>query len=227
MAQFEVEAQRRSAGGKNINRRLRLSGRIPAVMYGAGEEPVPVSLDPDVITDILHSEAGQNTIFTLKVDEGEPANVMVKDYQLDPVRGDLIHTDLYRIAMDKVLRLEIDIEVVGEAAGVKTGGGILDVVTRSVEVECLPGDIPESIKVDVANLQINDYIRVKNLPVNPKVEIFTEPEVVIVTVLPPVKEEAAEVAPAEAAEPELIRKPKPEEAGEEGPKGKPAKPESK
>jgi len=227
MEQIVIEAQRRNPAGKNANRRLRNSGRIPAVVYGAKREPLPLMVDPDAISDILHSQSGHNTIFAVKVDGGAQSNVMVKDYQLDPVRGNIIHADLYEIAMDQLLKLTVDVEMVGEAQGVKTDGGIMDVVTRSLEVECLPSDIPESIKVDVSPLKINDYIRVKNLPVDAKVRILSDPEVVIVTIVPPVKEEEVveAAAPAEPAEPEVIRKGKTLEEGEgEGEeKGKSAK----
>jgi len=216
MSQFVIEAQQRTPGGKNVNRRLRGSGLIPAVIYGPGRDPIALSVDPQAVSDILHSDSGHNTIFTVRVDGGEPANVMVKDYQLDPTRGNLIHADFLRIAMDQLLELSVDVEVVGEAEGVKVGGGILDLVTRSIDIMCLPADIPESIQVDVSSLKINDYIRVKNLPVDPKYKILTEPEVVIVTVAPPVKEEVpAEAAPAEPAEPELIKKGKAAEGPEE------------
>jgi large subunit ribosomal protein L25 len=215
MQQIVIEAQRRVPGGKNVNRRLRQSAKIPAVVYGAGREPLPLVVDPEAISDILHSQSGHNTIFAVSVDGGAQANVMVKDYQLDPVRGNLIHADLYEIAMDQLLKLTVDVEMVGEAEGVKVDGGIMDVVSRSLEVECLPADIPKSIKVDVSHLKINDYIRVKNLPADPKVKILNDPEVVIVTIVPPVKEEVVEVAPvAETAEPEVIRKGKAAEEGE-------------
>ncbi|MBP1595799.1 MAG: ribosomal protein [Acidobacteria bacterium] len=234
MQQIVVEAQRRNPGGKNANRRLRKSGRMPAVVYGAGREPLPLSVDPEAISGILHSQSGHNTIFAVSVEGQAQANVMVKDYQLDPVRGNLIHADMYAIAMDQLLELTVDVEMVGESEGVKTDGGIMDVVTRSLQVECLPSDIPKSIQVDVSHLKINDYIRVKNLPSNPKVKILSDPEVVIVTIVPPVKEEVVEVAPVAPAEPELIRKGKAvEEGGEEEEKGKTArqseksKPESK
>ncbi len=215
MEQIVIEAERRTAGGKNANRRLRKSGQIPAVLYGAGKEAVAVTVNPVAVQSILRSQSGQNTIFRMSIDGGEQANAMVKDYQLDPVKGALIHTDFFEIAMDQLLELTVDIEIVGEAEGVKLAGGIMDMVTRSVEVQCLPTDIPESIKVDVSHLRINEYIRVKNLELNPRVKILTEPEVVLVTILPPVKEEApAAEAPAEAAEPELIKKGKVAEEGE-------------
>jgi large subunit ribosomal protein L25 len=235
MEQIVVEAQRREPAGKNANRRLRKSGRIPAVVYGAKREPLPLLVDPIAISDVLHSQSGHNTIFAVRV-EGSQANVMVKDYQLDPVRGNLIHADLYEIAMDQLLKLTVDVEMVGESEGVKVGGGIMDVVSRTLEVECLPTDIPKSIKVDVSHLKINDYIRVKNLPADPKVRILSEPEVVIVTIVPPVKEEVVEVAaPVGPAEPEVIKKGKAveegegegEEKGKSGKQAEKAKPESK
>lgn len=217
MAATVIEALRREPGSKNVNLRLRKSGRIPGVMYGPGKEPLPVSLDPAVISDILHSDSGQNTIITVNVEGAAPTNAMIKDYQLDPLKGRLIHTDLMEIAMDRLLEITVDIELVGEAEGVKIGGGLMDFVTRSIDVECLPGDIPESIEADVSHLKINEYLRVKHLVVSDKIRILTEPEVVIVTVVPPVKEEAApaEAAPA-AAEPEVIKKGKVAEGGEEG-----------
>jgi large subunit ribosomal protein L25 len=216
MSQILIEAKRRAPGGKNANRRLRTAGSIPAVLYGRGREPVPLSVAPKAIVDILYSESGQNTIFSLSVDGGERANAMVKEYQLDPVKGRLIHTDFVQIAMDRLLEVSVNIELVGEAEGVKAGG-LLDFVTRSIDLECLPADIPDSIKVDVGHLKINDYVRVKNIEFDSKIKVLTDPEVVIVTISPPLKEEVApvEVAPAEAAEPEVIKKGKVTEEGAE------------
>ncbi len=228
MAQIVIEAERRDPGGKNVNRRLRRSGKIPAVLYGRGMEPVPLTVAPEAVRDILFSESGHNTIFTVSVDKGKQTNAMVKDYQLDPVRGSLIHTDFYEVAMDRLLELTVNIEIVGESEGVKKDGGLMDIVTRSIEVECLPADIPDSIKVEVGHLKINDYIRVKNLPTSPKVKILTDPEVVIVTIVPPVKEEVPVEVPVETAEPEVIKKGKVTEEGEAPEeKGKSTKPESK
>jgi large subunit ribosomal protein L25 len=222
-----IEAQLRTPGGKNVNRRLRVAGKIPAVLYGPGKPPVVVTVDPDVVKTILHSETGRNTIFGISVDGSEQGNVMVKDYQLDPVHGNLIHTDFLEIAMDRLLELTVNIETVGEAEGVKLDGGIMDIVTRSIVVECLPADIPESIKVDVSQLKINDYIRVKNLQTDAKVKILTDPEVVVVTIVHPIKEEVPVEAVVEAAEPEVIKKGKPGEEGAEEEKPKGSKPESK
>jgi len=215
MSPIVIEAQRRTPGGKNVNRRLRKSGRIPAVLYGPGKNPRPVTVDPAAVKEILYSDSGRNTIFSVSVEGGEHANAMVKDYQLDPVQENLIHADFFEIAMDQLLELTVNVELVGDAEGVKIGGGIMDFVTRSIEVECLPSDIPETIKVDVSHLKINDYIRVKNIQADPKVKVLTDPEVVIVTIVPPVKEEVPVEAAAEAAEPEVIKKGKVAEEGEE------------
>ncbi|MGD0099011.1 MAG: 50S ribosomal protein L25 [Acidobacteriota bacterium] len=225
-----IEAQLRTPGGKNANRRLRKMGQIPAVIYGPGKPPVVISVNPSQVKAIFHSESGRNTIFGLSVDGSEQNNAMVKDYQLDPVHGNLIHADFLEIAMDRLLELTVNIEIKGEAEGVKIDGGIMDFVTRSIEVECLPSDIPDSIKVDVTPLKINDYIRVKNIQTDAKVKILTDPEVVIVTIVPPIKEEEVpvEAAAAETAEPEVIKKGKAvEEGAEEESKSKAAKPESK
>ena len=216
MEQRVVEAQKRTSGGKNVNRRLRQAGKIPAVVYGPRRQSVALSVDPGAVRDILYSESGRNTIFTLAVD-GNQTEVMVKDYQLDPVLGRLIHADFFEIAMDRTLEVTVNVEIVGEAEGVKLGGGIMDTVTRSLLVECLPRDIPESIKVDVTGLKINDYIRVKNIQVNEKYKILNDPDVVVVTIVPPIKEEEVvpvEAAPTEAAEPEVIKKGKVTEEGE-------------
>jgi len=225
-----IEAQARTPGGKNANIRLRKSGKIPAVIYGPGKQPIVISVNPNEVKAILYSETGKNTIFTISVDGSEQNSVMVKDYQLDPLKGNLIHTDFLEIAMDRLLELTVNVELIGEPEGVKLDGGIMDFVTRSIEVECLPSDIPESIKVDVSHLKINDYIRVKNIQTDAKVKILSDPEVVIVTIVPPAKEEEVpvEAAAAATAEPEVIKKGKAvEEGAEEEPKSKTSKTEAK
>ena len=204
-----IEAQTRIPKGKNANRRIRQSGLIPAVIYGPGKEPAVLSLDPGSIKTILRSETGRNTIFTVNIEGGEQHSAMVKDYQLDPVKGKLIHVDLLEIAMDRLLILTVSLELIGEPQGVKIDGGSLDFVTRDIEIECMPADIPESIKLDVGALRVNDYIRAKDIKLGDKVRILTEPEIVIATVAPP-KKEAEAAAAADAAEPEVIKKGKPE-----------------
>jgi len=223
-----IAAQLRTPGGKNVNRRIRKAGKIPAVIYGPGKPPVVVSVDPNDVKTILYSESGRNTIFTISVDGSEQSNAMVKDYQRDPVQGHLLHTDFLEIAMDRLLALTVNVEIVGEAEGVKLDGGIMDIVTHSIEVECLPSDIPESIKVDVSHLKINDYIRVKNIQVDAKVKILSDPEIVVVTIVHPIKEEVPVEVAAEAAEPEVVKKGKPgEEGAAEETKSKAPKSENK
>jgi large subunit ribosomal protein L25 len=224
-----IESQIRIPGGKNANRRLRKSGKIPGVIYGPGKDPIVVTVDPSEVKAILHSESGRNTIFAVSVDGSVQSNAMIKDYQLDPIKGNLIHTDFLEIAMDRLLELTVHVELIGEPEGVKLDGGTMDFVTRSIEVECLPSDIPESIKVDVHHLKINDYIRVKNIQTDANVKILSDPEIVIVTIVPPIKEEVvAEAVAAETAEPEVIKKGKGgEEGAEEETKSKSSKSESK
>src|ERR1051326_6267434 len=165
-AQVElVEAQPRpdSSRGKNEARRLRASGRVPAVVYGAKKNTVAVSADPKQIQRLRTAESGHNTIFDLQVDS-EKAKVMIVDWQFDPLKGKLLHLDLKRIAMDEKIRVMVPIHLTGEAAGVKQQGGILDQVLREVEVECLPADIPTHIDVDVSELVFGAVTRVKDLP---------------------------------------------------------------
>jgi len=230
-----IDAQPRSERGKNEARRLRCSGLVPGVIYGAKLETLAVALNPKQVNAVLHSEAGHNTILSVNVKDGETASAMIVDWQYEPLKGALLHVDLKRIALDQVLRADVPVQATGEAAGVKNQGGILEFVSRQVEVECLPADIPEHITVDVSELLIGQNVRAKDLKLGDKVKLVTEPEVVIVHVVAPkaVEEPVAEVAPAEAgaapAEPEVIKKGKGEKEGEEAAgEGKPeGKPEGK
>ncbi|MGC2697255.1 MAG: 50S ribosomal protein L25 [Candidatus Angelobacter sp.] len=233
-AQVEVvEAQPRpdSSRGKNEARRLRVSGRVPAVIYGAKKNTVAVSVDPKQINKILSSESGHNTIFDLQVGP-EKAKAMIVDWQYDPLRGKLLHIDLKRIAMDEKIRVMVPIHLVGEAAGVKQQGGILDQVIREVEVECLPADIPTHIDADVSALEFGVVLRVKDLPHAGKLKFITD-ENQAVAHITSVKEEVAatpdavaEAAATTPAEPEVIKKGK-QEAGEEGAEPEKAPPAKK
>jgi large subunit ribosomal protein L25 len=233
ISQEVVEAQARQdeSRGKNEARRLRASGRIPGVLYGAKKSTVAVSLDPKQITRILHSESGHNTIFDLQVGS-EKAKVMIVDWQHDPMHGKLLHIDLKRIAMDEKMRVLVPIHLIGEAEGVKTQGGILDQVLREVEVECLPGDIPSHIDADVSALVFGTVLRVSDLPLAGKLKFITD-ETQAVAHITSVKEEevaptpeaVAEAAAAAPAEPEVIKKGKQET--EEGVAEEPKKPEAK
>jgi large subunit ribosomal protein L25 len=214
-----VEAELREDFGKNVARRIRRAGRVPGIVYGGGGPSLSVSVDPAKIQKILHSGSGQNAIFTLEVRGKAPARVMIRDWQVEPMRGDLLHVDLVRIARDEKLRVDVPIHLTGEAAGVKVQGGILEFILREVQAECLPDDIPDHITVDVSELTIGRNFRVADLPVGPNVKLLTEPNRVVVHVvaLRAEEEKPAEAAEAAAApaEPELIRKAKSEEEASE------------
>jgi large subunit ribosomal protein L25 len=227
-----VEAQVREAGSKNVARRVRKGGKVPAVVYGAGKQSVPVTVDPKQISRIVQSESGYNTIFDLQLD-GERTKAMIVDWQYEPIKGALLHLDLKRIAMDQRLKVEVPITIKGEAAGVKQQGGILDQVLRQVEVECLPADIPGHIDADVSQLMFGQALRVADLPIDrTKVKVLTPADQVVAHVTS-VKEEVAptpEAVAAEAgatpAEPEVIKKGKQEtEEGAEAAPEKAEKPE--
>jgi len=212
-----LEARKRDTFGKNEARRLRARGLVPAVLYGGREPSVPLEVDPQALLRILHSESGLNTLITLRVD-GAEARVLVKQYQLDPVTHRLLHADFYRVTMDRALQVTVPVVLRGEAKGVKQQGGLLDFVHRELVVECLPGDIPDRLEVDVSELAINQGVRVRDLPPSRKWRPVTEPETLIVHVIPPKAEappEAEAAAPAAPAEPEVIRKGKAEKAEEE------------
>ncbi|WP_419805450.1 50S ribosomal protein L25 [Terriglobus sp.] len=197
---------------KNAARRVRVAGMIPAVVYGAGQEPVAIQLDPKVITKILHSESGHNTIFDLNVSDGAAAKAMIVDWQYEPIKGKLLHIDLKRIAMDKAMKVSVPVFLIGTAKGVKTEGGVLDQVLREVQLECLPGDIPTSLDVDVAELGIGGSIQIKDLPHSGSIK-FLEDENAVVAHVTSIKEDVAETAGegSAAGEPEVTKaKGKPE-----------------
>jgi len=229
--QSVLEAQPRTPGTKNDARRVRRQGKVPAVVYGAGKQAVPVSVDPRQVSRILHSRTGHNTVFDLAVD-GERTKAMIVDWQYEPIKGALLHIDLKRIAMDQKLKVNVPIALIGEPAGVKTQGGILEQIWREVEVECLPGDIPNSVELNVSELVFGMVLRVSALPVNPKVKFLTDPNQPVAHVIT-VKEEEVPTADAVAgeaaaapAEPEVIKKGK-QETEEEGAEAAPEKPEKK
>jgi large subunit ribosomal protein L25 len=215
---FTVEAEPREDFGKNAARRMRRTGRVPGVVYGGGGPVIPLTVDPDGIRRILHSGSGHNAIFTLEIRGKAPARVMIRDWQSEPIHGDLLHVDLVRIALDAKLKLKVPIHVTGEPEGVKVQGGIFEFVLRELEVECLPDNIPEAITVDVTPLTIGHNLRVADLPVGPKVKVLTDANRVVAHVVALKAEEEekpAEVAEAAPAEPEVIRKGKAEEEGAE------------
>lgn len=198
---------------KNAARRVRHSGLVPAVVYGAGQEAVAVTVDPKHITRILHSASGHNSIFDIEVGGGR-SKAMIVDWQYEPVKGHLLHIDFKRIAMDKAIRVEVPVQLTGVPVGVRTQGGILDQVLREVEIECLPGDIPSSIELDVTELTFGQVMRVSDLDHGGKVKFLTPEDSVIAHVVS-IKEEvvetpdaaaAAAAVPGAAAEPEVVKK---------------------
>ncbi len=215
-----LEAQPRVAGTKNHARRVRREGKIPGVVYGAGKDALPVSVDPRHVLRILRSDSGHNTIFDLALQDGERTKAMIVDWQYEPIKGHLLHIDLKRIAMDKALRVSVPIVLQGTAAGVKTEGGILEQMLREVEIECLPGDIPSHIDVDISHLTFGKVLRVADLPHSEKLKFLSDANQPVAHVTS-VKEEVVatpEAVAAEAgavpAEPEVIKKGKAEVEGE-------------
>jgi large subunit ribosomal protein L25 len=201
MAAIFMEAEPRTDSGKGPNRRLRASGRIPGVLYGGKKETVPLALDPKAIIAIIRSHGGVNTIFELGIKGAKgKENVMIRDYQLEPVEHGVLHADLVRVAMDKELTLDVAIELTGTAVGVKVSGGMMDFVTRAVEISCLPKDIPETIVVDVTHLELGQYIRASELKLPPGVKLVSDANVVIAHCVAPKAEEEEKPAEAAAAE---------------------------
>ncbi len=218
MDQIVIESSVRETSGKGSNRKLRRAGKIPAVLYGHKNESVSLEVDPKDIFKILHSDSGENTIFGLNVPGRERLNCLIKEYQLEPISHSLLHADFYEVAMDETLEVKVPLETEGESYGVKSEGGLMDIVHRELHVECLPGDIPESIVVNVTNLKIGDLIRVRDLVVSDKIKILDDPETVVVAIEHPRAEEVVAAVPGEAeaeAEPEVIKKGKAAEPTEE------------
>jgi large subunit ribosomal protein L25 len=219
--QIVVEAAARSSRGKNEARRLRSSGSVPAVLYGGKGQAIAVAVNAKQVAAILRSASGHNTLFQVTVaGKNEPA--ILKDWQVDPLSGRLLHVDLQRVAMDVRMRVNVPVHTFGEPAGVKQQGGIFEVVTREVEIECLPGEIPSDFKVDVSPLMIGMHFRAGDLPIDTeKMKLITDSERVIahVVALRVEEEKPAEAVAAEGAapaEPEVIKKGKKEAEGEEG-----------
>jgi large subunit ribosomal protein L25 len=211
-----LQVEKRDGRGKNEARRLRAQGRIPAVVYGAEKgQSTAIAVDPKVLLRILHSESGVNTLIGLEGLDGGATRVLVKEYQLEPIGHKLLHVDFYQVAMDKALTVTVPIVLKGEARGVKQQGGIVDFVHRELEIEVLPGDIPENITVDISELMLNQGVRVRDLQIEgAKWKALSEPDMMIVHVVALKAEEpaAAEAAaaPAAGAEPEVIKKGKTE-----------------
>jgi len=218
-----LDANRREGRGKNEARRLRRAGQIPAVVYGGGgqdghREAIAVSVDPKLLMKILRSESGVNTLIGLRMPDGPETRVLMRAYQLDPITHHLLHADFYRVAMDKLITVTVQIVLRGEARGVKQQGGLLDFVHREIEIECLPADIPEHVEVDVSELMLGQSIRLRDVVSDARWKPVSEPDTMLVHVVAPRAEEvpAAEAAvPAAPAEPEVIKRGKAEKGAEE------------
>jgi large subunit ribosomal protein L25 len=216
-----LEAQKRDTFGKNEARRTRAAGHVPGVLYGGdGKEATAIAVAPKALLKILHSESGQNTLISLKLDGAGDTRVLVKDFQLDPVTHAVLHADFYRVAMDRLLQVTIPVIAHGEPKGVKQQGGLLEHIRREIVIECLPADIPEHIDVDVTELMLHQGIRVRDVATNPKWKPVTEPEAMLVHVILPKAEEVvapvegAVAAAAAPAEPEVLKKGKKDEEGD-------------
>ena len=232
MKTIELNVEKRSTTGKNEARRDRVAGKIPAVVYGAGKPNVAISVDRKALSDVFREGAGENAIFLLKLGSDQSRHAMIKEMQRDPVSRKPLHIDFVRVLMDVKITVKVPIEVTGVARGVKADGGILDLVTREVEIECLPTNIPAHLVVDVTELGIGDAVRISQIPPVEGVRIVDNPEKVVAHVAHPTREEepavAAEAA-AEPTEPEVLKKGKAvsEEEGAEEPEKKDKKEKEK
>lgn len=209
-----LDAIKRETRGKNEAIRLRAAGRIPGIVYGGQGDAIAVAVDPKALSKILHSGSGANTLIGLSI-PGEPeTRVLVKEYQLDPIQHSLLHADFYRIAMDKAITVTVTITLKGEPRGVKLQGGVLDFPHREVDIEVLPADIPEHLEIDVTELVIGQGVHLRDIATGVKWTPVSDPDTLLVHVVPPRTEEAPAEAAA-AAEPEVIKKGKTDEKEEE------------
>ena len=213
-----VAAGTRDSRGKNEARRLRAAGSMPAVVYGGTDGPVPVAVDPKEVSRILNSKTGHNTIFNLSVAGGSTTPVMIVDWQFDPISDSLLHVDLKRIDLSKRIAVRVPVITQGEPQGVKLQGGIHELVTREVEIECLPDEIPEQFSVQVAELMIGQAVRAADIALSGSIRLLSNPDAVISHVVAlraaepePTATEA--VATTEPAEPEVFKKGKKEAEG--------------
>jgi large subunit ribosomal protein L25 len=201
-----VATPRTGKFNKNHARRVRVEGKIPAVVYGAGQDAVAVSVDPRVVTKILHSESGHNTIFDLNVEGAPLVKAMIVDWQHEPIKSRLLHVDFKRIAMDKPMRVSVPVLLSGVPNGVKTAGGVLDQILREVEIECLPADIPDHLDVDVSALELYGAIHISDLPHSGSIKFLGDDHALVAHVTTVKEEAAAEVAATPTTEPEVAKK---------------------
>jgi large subunit ribosomal protein L25 len=221
MSEMTIEVQPREKTGTNPNRRLRGSGKIPAVVYGAGKDSLPIEVDRKRLIDLLRSSGGDNAVFLLKLSStGQERHAMIRDMQLHPITREIIHLDFQRVVMTEKVRVQVAVELAGTSPGVKTEGGVLDFSHREVHVECLPGDIPKALTLEVGELHLGQHLTAGDLKLPAGVTLLDEPERVLVSVMH-AKTEAVPVVEGEepvepGSEPEVIKKGKPEEAIKKG-----------
>ncbi len=215
MERITLKAEKRDIVGKGIARTLRREGMIPAVLYKGGGS-IPIKLSRKELSQLINTTAGEQVMVNLQFSDGDSKLVLVKDYQVDPIKGDLLHTDFFEVSLTEKIRVTVHVTPVGEPIGVKRDGGILQHVLREIEVECLPDKIPGHIEIDISKLETGQSIRVSDLKLGEGIKVLTDLDEVVANVIAPLVEEAAPVAPAaEVAEPEVIKKGrKEEEAGE-------------
>jgi large subunit ribosomal protein L25 len=218
MASATLEATTRDSRGKNEARRLRVAGKIPAVLYGGAGGAVPLSVDPKALSRILHSGSGVNSIISLDVQGQGVTQVLVKEFLLEPVKHTMLHADFYRLQMDKTITVTLSIVLKGEPKGVKIQGGIVDFPNREVVVEVLPADIPDHLTIDISELMIGQGVRLKELAEGAKWKAVSDPDTLIVHVIAAKVEEVAAEGAAATAEPEVAKKGKPEDEKDAGKK---------
>lgn len=206
-----VVAQARETRGKNEARRLRVKAMSPAVLYGSAKDPVAIAVSPKELMKILRSSSGHNTIFNLDVQGVENTPVMIVDWQLDPVKSNLLHADLLRIDLAKKLVVKVAVHTTGDPQGVKLQGGSLEVVTREIEIECLPDDIPEHFTIEIGQLMVGQGVRAGDVPLGGSMKLLSPADQVIVHVVGKAAEEATAADGEKPAEPEVIKKGKKEE----------------
>lgn len=222
---FKIKGEKREVFGKNASRRLRRNGMIPVILYGAKDMNIPLTLNKKDVFKILRSEAGENTVFEVSFNS-ETINTMIKDLQKNLVTDEIIHADLIQIALDKAIRVSIPVVTVGDAVGVKTEGGFVDFITREIEVECLPKDIPEQIEIDISELHLRQSFKVEEVVLPGEITMISDPETILFHIEEPAKEEEIEVEEeeeeviGEEEEPEVIKKEKPEEEEKDKKKAK-------
>ena len=217
-----IAAESRDSRGKNAARRLRATGAVPAVLYGGDGQPEAVSVSPKELTKILNSKTGHNTIFNLGQAGKEPTPVMIIDWQYDPIKDNLLHVDLKRIDLNRRLHVKVPVVTHGDPRGVKVQGGLLELVTREIEIECLPNDIPEQFTIDVTEMLIGQAVRASEIPLTGSMKLLSAGDAVIAHVVS-LKAETAETTEAGATgapEPEVIKKGKKEAEAAEPPKKK-------